>query len=285
MFQAEIKPVRPAPGRRGQSRQDDPDLHRSGAVVRRRPPDLAGELGAGRQPRDPAVDGMAARPLQRRVRQQPVPGPQQFFKWLAAEDELPDPMAGRAPPRVTGKEFGLAPVEPTRLERACAGRSFAQRRAIRSFAVLTATGIRLSEPAGLRRGDVDLCQRESTVRGKGGKDRIVKIGHQTAISLDLYLRARDRHATPDGPGGRELRSRAADRGRDLPDDHPPRPPGWRRRLPSPVPAPLQPHLARPRRPRGRPDGTQDRAGPHPRCSAATAPAPAAPAPAAPTTAS
>ena len=32
---------------------------------------------------------------------------QQFFKWLAAEDQLPDPMAGLAPPRVTGK---LVPV-------------------------------------------------------------------------------------------------------------------------------------------------------------------------------
>jgi site-specific recombinase XerD len=28
---------------------------------------------------------------------------QQFFKWLAAEDELPDPMEGLQPPRVTGK--------------------------------------------------------------------------------------------------------------------------------------------------------------------------------------
>jgi integrase/recombinase XerD len=32
---------------------------------------------------------------------------QQFFKWLAAEDQLPDPMAGLAPPRVTGR---LVPV-------------------------------------------------------------------------------------------------------------------------------------------------------------------------------
>ena len=47
---------------------------------------------------------------------------------------------------------------------------------------------------GLRCGDVDLWQRELTVRGKGGKDRIVKIGHQAARSLDRYLRARSRHA-------------------------------------------------------------------------------------------
>ena len=120
---------------------------------------------------------------------------QQFFKWLAAEDQLPDPMAGLAPPRVTDK---LVPVftaeELTRLERACAGRSFAQRRDTAIIAVLTATGIRLSELAGLRCGDVDLWQREITVRGKGGKDRIVKIGHQATRSLDRYLRARSRHA-------------------------------------------------------------------------------------------
>ena len=120
---------------------------------------------------------------------------QQFFKWLAAEDQLPDPIAGLQPPRVTAK---LIPVftsqELTRLEQACAGRSFTQRRDTAIIAVFTATGIRLSELAGLRCSDVDLWQREITVRGKGGKDRIVRIGHQAARSLDRYLRARSRHA-------------------------------------------------------------------------------------------
>jgi integrase/recombinase XerD len=120
---------------------------------------------------------------------------QQFFKWLAAEDQLPDPMAGLQPPRVTDKLVPVfTPDELSRLERACAGRSFAQRRDTAVIAVLTATGIRLSELAGLRSGDLDLWQREITVRGKGGKDRIVKIGHQAARSLDRYLRARSRHA-------------------------------------------------------------------------------------------
>jgi len=127
---------------------------------------------------------------------------QQFFKWLAAEDQLPDPMEGLQSPRVTDK---LVPVftgeELTRLEQACTGRSFAQRRDTAIIAVLKATGIRLAELAGLRYdssdprcSDIDLCQREITVRGKGGKDRIVKIGHQTARSVDRYLRARSRHA-------------------------------------------------------------------------------------------
>ena len=111
-------------------------------------------------------------------------------------------MARLQPPRVTSK---LVPVftseELARLEQACAGRSFTQRRDTAIIAVFTATGIRLAELAGLRydrgdprRSDIDLWQREITVRGKGGKDRIVRIGHQAARSLDRYLRARSRHA-------------------------------------------------------------------------------------------
>ena len=175
---------------------------------------------------------------------------QQFFKWLATEDQLPDPMAGLAPPRMADKLVPVfSPGELTRLERACAGRSFAQRRDTAVIAVLTATGIRLSELAGLRCGDLDLWQREITVRGKGGKDRIVRIGHQAARSLDRYLRARARHAQAWRPqlwlgvNNREPLTAAgiyqmiARRGR-------------RRRgcLPAPVPAALQPRLAGPRRP-------------------------------------
>ena len=49
---------------------------------------------------------------------------QQFFKWLAAEDELPGPTAGLQPPPVPQQ---LIPVftgqELARLDQACAGRS------------------------------------------------------------------------------------------------------------------------------------------------------------------
>jgi integrase/recombinase XerD len=82
-------------------------------------------------------------------------------------------MAGLQPPRVTEKLIPVfTPAELSRLEQACAGRSFTQRRDTAIIAVFTATGIRLSELAGLRCGDVDLWQRELTVRGKGGKDRM-----------------------------------------------------------------------------------------------------------------
>jgi site-specific recombinase XerD len=66
---------------------------------------------------------------------------QQFFKWLAAEEDLPDPMAGLQPPHVTA---GLVPVftgtELARLEHACAGRGFAERRDATVIAVLTRPG-------------------------------------------------------------------------------------------------------------------------------------------------
>ena len=92
-------------------------------------------------------------------------------------------------------------VELSKLERACQGRSFAQRRDAAVISVFRATGIRLSELVGIRyhaddteRSDLDLWQREITIRGKNGKARIVKIDYQTARTLDRYIRARARHA-------------------------------------------------------------------------------------------
>jgi integrase/recombinase XerD len=127
---------------------------------------------------------------------------QQFFRWLADEEDLPDPMAGLRAPKVTEK---LVPVftseELSALQRTCQGRSFGQRRDTAIIdAVLIATGIRAGDLAGIRydphdprRSDVDLWAREITVRGKGGKPRVVRIGHEAARALDRYLRVRSRH--------------------------------------------------------------------------------------------
>jgi site-specific recombinase XerC len=104
---------------------------------------------------------------------------QQFFKWLAAEEDIPDPMAGLRPPHVPEKPVPVfTSSELTRLESACAGKGFAQRRDAAIVAVLRATGIRLAELAGLRydpgdprRSDLDLWNREITVTGKGSSPR------------------------------------------------------------------------------------------------------------------
>src|SRR5690242_17156242 len=126
---------------------------------------------------------------------------QQFFKWWAGEEELPDPMTRLRPPRVTEKLIPVfTSVELSKLERACQGRSFLQRRDAAIIAVFEATGIRLSELAGIRydpvdaeRSDLDLWQREITVRGKNGNQRIVKISYPAARTLDRYIRVRARH--------------------------------------------------------------------------------------------
>jgi integrase len=115
---------------------------------------------------------------------------------------IPDPMAGLRPPHVPDKPVPVfADGDLRRLERACAGRSFQQRRDAAVIAVVAATGIRLSELAGIRydpgdprRSDVDLWHREITVRGKGRTTRTVKISHDAARALDRYLRVRTRHA-------------------------------------------------------------------------------------------
>jgi site-specific recombinase XerD len=109
----------------------------------------------------------------------------QFFKWRADEEESPDPMARLRAPKVTVTAVPVfTSVELSELDKACQGRSFAARRGAAIIAVLTATGIRLSELAGIRyhpgdpaRSDLDLQAREIRIRGKGGTARTVKIGH------------------------------------------------------------------------------------------------------------
>jgi integrase len=67
---------------------------------------------------------------------------QQSFRWLATEEEIPDPVAGLRPPRVPGKPVPVfTGDELSRLVRACAGRGFQQRRDAAVIAVLEATGI------------------------------------------------------------------------------------------------------------------------------------------------
>ena len=102
---------------------------------------------------------------------------------------------GKLVPVFTGEEL-------SRLEQACAGRVVRRSAATpRSSRCSRRPGSALSELAGIRydpgdpgRSDIDLWQREITVRGKGGKTRIVKISHEAARGLDRYLRARARHA-------------------------------------------------------------------------------------------
>src|SRR5271165_2390173 len=133
---------------------------------------------------------------------------EQFFRWLALEEDLPSPMAKLRPPKVAGKPVPFfSSVELSKLGRCCRGNSFEDRRDAVVLAIFLATGIRVSELAAIRYcsddphgGDVDLEAREIRVRGKGGRDRTVKISHEAARHLDRYLRVRSRHELAYRPG-------------------------------------------------------------------------------------
>lgn len=58
------------------------------------------------------------------------------------------------------------------------------------LALLYGTGIRASECASLRQGDVDLEAMTVTVTGKGGHERTVPLNDRVAQALEVYARAR-----------------------------------------------------------------------------------------------
>jgi site-specific recombinase XerD len=124
-----------------------------------------------------------------------------FLRWLAIEDDRPDPVRGLRAPTV---KVSLVPVftseELSALHKACPGRGFADRRDAAILAVFEATRIRVSEMAGIRydpgdpeSSDLNLYGRQIRVFGKGGKPRKVTIGFQAARAVDRYLRVRARH--------------------------------------------------------------------------------------------
>lgn len=128
---------------------------------------------------------------------------QQFFRWWSEDEETPNPMANLHPPAVKEKVVPVfTETELRKLLHACEGRAFVQRRDRAIISLFRATGVRLSELAGIRydpedaeRTDIDLQRRELLVRGKGGKERVVKFGYETARAIDRYLRVRAQHVT------------------------------------------------------------------------------------------
>jgi site-specific recombinase XerD len=78
------------------------------------------------------------------------------------------------------------------------------------LAVLYGTGIRASECAALREGQLDLEARTIAVTGKGGHERTLPLNDQVVAALDHYCRARG-PALPTAPVFRSRRGRAMSR--------------------------------------------------------------------------
>lgn len=81
----------------------------------------------------------------------------------------------------------LYPEELQRLLEAPKGEGLSQMRDRAILEVLFSTGLRVSELAKLNRDDVDLRRSEFSVRGKGGKIRLVFLSPAAREALGLYL--------------------------------------------------------------------------------------------------
>jgi site-specific recombinase XerD len=120
----------------------------------------------------------------------------QFFKWLVGEDEIERSPMERVRQPKTPKHLVpiLRPGETDLVLRACRRNTgFAEVRDQAIVRMLANTGARLSEVAGLRLADLDVDRDVVAFRGKGSKDRQVRIGPKTARAVSRYLRARSKH--------------------------------------------------------------------------------------------
>lgn len=119
-------------------------------------------------------------------------GLQQFFRWLAEEEDLPRSPLDRV--RQPKTEQKLIPVlgdaDTAKILATCKSKDFVDVRDEAIIRVLFNTGARLAEVAGLHIGDVDLDLDSILFHGKGAKERRVRFGPKTGRALSRYLRAR-----------------------------------------------------------------------------------------------
>ncbi|MFI6030504.1 tyrosine-type recombinase/integrase [Amycolatopsis magusensis] len=126
---------------------------------------------------------------------------QQWFNWLADEDEIDaHPMARMKPPAVPEQPVPVISDDLVkRVLDQCAGSDFLSRRDDAIIRLIWDTGARLSEIANLTLDDLDLGIDVINVVGKGGKGRAIPFSPKTGKSLARYLRVRRRQARADEP--------------------------------------------------------------------------------------
>lgn len=137
-----------------------------------------------------------------------------FGSWIAREFDLPaSPVRGVPVPRVPDRLIrSLREADVRELLRAVEEGSKQPDRDRAIVLLLLDTGVRLSEAAGLRVGDLDLVEGRCRVMGKGSRERLVPIGRKTRHALRRTLARRGRLG-PDaplfvGPDGRALAAHA-----------------------------------------------------------------------------
>lgn len=120
---------------------------------------------------------------------------QQFFRWLAAEEDVPTPMGGMRPPKVGTRVTPVLDDEQIAdlLKTAAKGKDHDARRDYAILRLFLCSGIRLAELTNLTTASIDLPGSRATVIGKGDRQRIVRFDLKTASAIDRYLRVRAKH--------------------------------------------------------------------------------------------
>ena len=112
-----------------------------------------------------------------------------FFNWLEREElVIENPFKNLKPPKIDKKVIqALSPTEIDRLFKVCAGKSVLDVRNKAILSVFLDTGLRISELTNLTLDDVNMDNASLLVRhGKGGKQRIVRIGNKAQKALWKY---------------------------------------------------------------------------------------------------
>ncbi|GAC1687566.1 MAG: tyrosine recombinase XerC [Gemmatimonadaceae bacterium] len=143
------------------------------------------------------LGALARRGLSKRSMARGLSAVRTFYRWMHRNE-----LVESNPARAVGTPK-LEKYLPAYLDRSQVGPLFeiAETRAssgrfecVRDRAMLElfySTGIRLSELAGINRGDLDLVSQTVKVRGKGRKERIVPLGDHAQLALRNYESKRD----------------------------------------------------------------------------------------------
>ncbi len=113
-----------------------------------------------------------------------------FFNWLEREELIiENPFKNLKPPKIDKKVIqALSPTEIDRLFKVCSRKSMLDVRNKAILSVFLDTGLRISELANLTLDDVNMDNASLFIRhGKGGKQRVVRIGVKAQKALWKYI--------------------------------------------------------------------------------------------------
>jgi integrase/recombinase XerC len=142
-----------------------------------------------------------------------------FLRYLRRDDAIDEDPGSlvSTPKRDIRMPAHLSEAEMTTLLDAPAGDTALSRRDRTILELFYASGLRLSELAGLDVDDVDLASKRARVLGKGSKQRLVPFNTSTARALRDYLKDRAALVGREGPDGQVgPRAKAGVRRRDDP---------------------------------------------------------------------